>query len=768
MSGKSARTSADRRSAWRRRAPNPVKRRIKRALSWLTLVFLSAFLLASVYFGVLLYRADQTIQSIYAISARAVSEPTIFVSSDGVRLAEFRTAYQAPAKLEEIPKHLQNATIAAEDRRFWQHSGVDPIAMVRAGWSMLKGGSLQGGSTLAQQLAKRLFTTQERTIGRKLQDMALAIQLERRLTKQQILQLYLNQVYYGGGAYGVKAAADIYFDKPLDRLTLGECALLARLPRRPSTENPFVNEEAALRNRDVVLDLMLEQGLIRADEAEAAKREKPRFARKRPTLVSRWQAPYAVAEAMRELRGVMDPEQLYAGGYRVELTIDMRMQAAAEAALADALRQYRRRGVTEGAAMVMDTNGRTLVMIGGSSFGRSQFNVITQGQRQPGSSFKPLMYAVGFELGILGPEERVSDSKRSYPTGVPGRFYTPSNADGRYMGNITVRTALRLSRNCAAVYANSLIGPRRAAEEITSRFGFRSRIEPVLSLPLGASAVRPIEMVEAFSTFATGGTRVRPYIVERVLTPEGVTVHRGSAQMWRGAISVTTAQAMDSILRDAVTRGTGSGARSVEGARGKTGTTSDHRDAWFIGYAGNHIGVVWVGNPLYDENAKRWMYRPMPGIYGGTVPVAVWARMMNGVIRIAGSPDRREPETDGQHDKVVVTVCEETGQVATKYCPSSVRRSFVQGTQPTSRCPVHIGHDEPVVTVDEPEARTGVEPGVQEVPPVGRDRGEVTIWICAESGRPANAYCPEAIPRRFSKDRVPPGLCDIHGPGRPR
>ncbi len=318
------------------------------------------------------------------------------------------------------------------------------------------------------------------------------------------------------------------------------------------------------------------------------------------------------------------------------------------------------------------------------------------------------------------------------------------------------------------MYANALIGPRRAAEQITARFGFRSKIAPVLSLPLGASAVRPIEMVEAFSTFATGGTRVRPYIVERVLTPEGVTVHRGSAQLWRGALSPSTAQAMDSILREVVIRGTGRGAREVEGARGKTGTTSDHRDAWFIGYAGNHIGVVWVGNPSYDENGKRWVYRPMPGIYGGTVPVTVWARMMNGVARVAATPDRPEPEYERRSDTVLVSVCTETGQVATRHCPSTVRRSFVKGTEPTSACPVHIGDEGPAVTVDEPTVGPTVEPPFQEVPSSDRDRGEVTIWICADSGKPANAYCPEAIPRRFPKDRVPPGLCSMHGPGRPR
>lgn len=742
------------------------KRKVKRFFSFALTIVLAAFLLFSTYFCVLLYRASSLVENVNEIMGKLATRPTTFVSSDGKELAEFQTIYRDPAKLSDIPKRLQDATIAAEDKRFWKHQGIDPIGISRAAFSALTGGPTQGGSTLAQQLAKRLYTNQQRTIGRKMQDMAIGIQLEQKLTKQQILELYLNQVYYGSGAYGVKAAADVYFGKDLDELSLGECAMLARLPRRPSSANPFVDKMEAKRNRDVVLGLMREQVLISDTEYEAALKEPVKLEKRHFGVTqSSWKAPYAVAEAMRQLQELMDPEQIYSGGFKVELTIDYRMQKEAEDALRKTLKSSRRQGVTDGAVYLMDLQGRSLVMVGGADFSRNQYNVITQGRRQPGSSFKPLLYATGFELNLLGPDSLVQDNRHTYqtPGGVP---YTPQNSDGHYSGSIPVRKALMYSKNCAAVYANSVIGPKRAATEIEQRFGFSNKIAPVMSLPLGATAVRPIEMAEAYTVFATGGNRVRPYLIAKITAPDGTIVHLGKPAVFRDVLSRNAAEDMDSILRDAVARGTGNRARVVKDARGKTGTTSEYRDAWFVGYVGNYVGLAWVGSPYLDPATKRWEYRAMNRVFGGTVPVVIWANMMRAIAELPGvSFDKvEEPAEPGT---VTVSICSESGQLATAGCPKSARENFVSGTQPTAPCPLHPSSEYRRRPSSDEQAPppTGVTPPtpptVENPEPPGPT---VTIWICADSGRPANAYCPEAVPREFSAGKAPSGICKLHGP----
>ncbi len=747
----------------------PGRRKARTVWSLIKAVVLLGLLLFSVYFGVLLYRANDTVENMSTIMSQAASKPTVIWSADGVKLAEFRANMQEPATLAEIPKNMENATIAAEDKRFWQHSGIDPIGIARAGWTSLTGGQLQGGSTLAQQLAKRLFTSQERTVSRKVQDMALAIQLERKLTKEQILELYLNQVYYGSGAYGVKAAARVYFGKSLEKVTLGECALLARLPRRPSAENPFVDRKAAIRNRDTVLGLMLDQELITKTEYDNAKAEKVRLAERRAVAQGDWKAPYAVSEAVRELRGILDSDQVYEGGYKIELTLDYRMQKAAEDALDRVIRASRGRGVTDGAAYLMDLQGRTLVLIGGSDFQRDQFNMITQGLRQPGSSFKPLMYSIAFELGELTPNSIVYDTRHTYG-GLGMQPYTPDDSDGKYMGHITVRTALKLSRNAAAVYANDKVGPGRVAQEIQSRFGFSNKIRPVLSLPLGATEVRPIEMASAFSVFATGGNRVQPYLVARVTGPDGTVLHKGAPIIRREVLSRDTADAIDSILRDAVRSGTGRAAARVPNAHGKTGTTSLHKDAWFVGYAGNYVGLAWVGNPVFDAGSKRWVYRPMHHVFGGAVPILIWRDMMLEIAKLPGV-DLEQRTMDAPQETstgVTVRVCLDSGQLATSACAHTERQRFVPGTQPTAYCPLHVPDNagpngtgkspdnavivQPHEEIDSPEASTS---NVDDM---------VTIYICADSGLPANPYCPEAVPRSFKKGKVPRGVCRKHGP----
>jgi penicillin-binding protein 1A len=388
-------------SAGGKAQPRKRKRRRwwKRLLAYMTLLLLILLLGAMTFAGVLYYQVAQMMPSVSAIETYQPREASFIYSADGVQLARIAEEYREPAALEEIPQHLINATIAKEDRRFWQHSGVDWRGTARALWVNLTEGDIkQGGSTLTQQLARNVFLTQKRTFARKLQEIILAQEMERRLTKERILELYLNQVYYGNGAYGVKAAARVYFNKPLEKLTLAECALLASLPQRPSAYDPFSNPDEAIFQRNLTLNLMAREGYITPDQRDAAKAEPLRLARSRPQ--SRFLAPYFVMDVLRELERLYGRELLLQGNLKVDTTLHWEMQRAAEDALQRGVRAFSAQGVTQGALVLIDLRTSEIrALVGGVNFRRSQYNNITQGRRQPGSAFKPIVYATAFRTG---------------------------------------------------------------------------------------------------------------------------------------------------------------------------------------------------------------------------------------------------------------------------------------------------------------------------------------------------------------------------------
>jgi len=413
----------------------------KRFLAYLTLLFLLMMLGGITFVVVLYYQVVQMMPSVSVIENYQPRDASFILSADGVQLARIAEEYREPVPLEQIPKHLINATIAKEDRRFWQHRGVDWRGVLRALWVNLTEGDIrQGGSTITQQLARNAFLTQQRTFSRKIQEIILAQEMERRLSKERILELYLNQVYYGNGAYGVKAAAKVYFNKPLDKLTLAECALLAALPQRPSAYEPFGNPDEAIEQRNLVLALMAREGYITPEQRDAARAEPLRLTRNRPR--TRFLAPYAVMDAMRELERLYGKELILQGGLQVQTTIHMGMQQAAERALQNGIKAFSAQGVTQGAILLIDLRtGYIRAMVGGVDFRRSQFNTITQGRRQPGSAFKPIVYATAFELGKLTPNSVLQDSPLSLPSGVRGKYWRPQNADGKFRGAVTVTRA---------------------------------------------------------------------------------------------------------------------------------------------------------------------------------------------------------------------------------------------------------------------------------------------------------------------------------------
>lgn len=751
----------------------------KRFLAYLALLMMLMVLGALTFVVVLYYQVAQMLPSIGVIESYQPRDASLILSADGVQLARIAEEYREPVPLNQIPKHLINATIAKEDRRFWQHRGVDWRGTMRALWVNLTQGDIrQGGSTITQQLARNVFLTQRRTFARKFQEIILAQEMERRLSKERILELYLNQVYYGNGVYGVKAAARVYFNKPLERLTLAECALLAALPQRPSAYEPFGNPDAAIEQRNLVLALMAREGYITPEQRDLAKKEPLRLTRNRSA--TRFLAPYAVADALRMLEQFYGKELLLQGGLRVETTLHMEMQRAAERALLRGVQAFSKQGVTQGAIVLIDLRtGYIRAMAGGVDFRRSQFNTITQGRRQPGSAFKPIVYATAFELGKLTPTSVLSDSPISLPTGVRGKLWRPQNADGKFRGAVSVTRALALSINIPAVRAAQLVGAKELAEFARERFGIESPLEPVLPLALGASAVRPIELAEAYTVFATRGNRIEPILVKRVRDRNGAVLLDQRAQVVSHVLSEQSAEWIDSILREAVVRGTGKAAARIPNARGKTGTTSDYRDAWFIGYTDHYLAVVWVASEHYNPTTNRWEYRPMRRVFGGTVCARIWADLMEQVLAIdARLPTvAPAPLANRATEDVAPTPPPSAETTVPELPPDTPVRSDGQepSTAPASETPTlsQTFPGEPA-TVPPPNWREPSEasqpeissPRAQTPPPPPKPASPleiVSVPICVDTGQLATDYCPEVVRRQFSAGSQPKRKCRKHG-----
>jgi penicillin-binding protein 1A len=762
----------------------------KRLLASMTLFFLICLLGGMTFVGVLYYQVAQMMPSVSAIETYQPREASFIYSADGVQLARIAEEYREPATLEEIPQHLINATIAKEDRRFWQHSGVDWRGIARALWVNLTEGDIkQGGSTLTQQLARNVFLTQKRTFARKLQEIILAQEMERRLTKERILELYLNQVYYGNGAYGVKAAARVYFNKPLEKLTLAECALLASLPQRPSAHDPFSNPDEAIFQRNLTLNLMAREGYITPDQRDAAKAEPLRLARSRPQ--SRFLAPYFVMDVLRELERLYGRELLLQGNLRVDTTLHWEMQRAAEDALQRGVRAFSAQGVTQGALVLIDLRtSEVRALVGGVNFRRSQYNNITQGRRQPGSAFKPIVYATAFELGKLTPTSRLSDTPISFPSGVRGKYWRPQNADGRFRGSVTVTRALAASINIPAVRAAQLVGADTVAEFARTRFGIESPLDPVLPLALGASAVKPIELAKAYSVFALGGNRSEPYMLRRVVDRNGVVLLEQQGLITPNVLSKQSAEWMDEILRRAVVGGTGKAAARIPNARGKTGTTSDYRDAWFVGYTDKYLAVVWVASEYYNPQTQRWEYRPMRRVFGGTVCARIWADLMervNAIDRRIQARQQRQatpvptPEPPAEGGEPALT--ETDGEAApppivpppdalnTPQPPSetpeppsgaSAPITSAPATSSAPTTPIASAPSSPRPSDATPTALSGA-PRESKPPPPPPPPEFVTVAICADTGLIATDYCPEVVRKRFEKGKEPKRRCTKHG-----
>jgi penicillin-binding protein 1A len=639
----------------------------------------------------------------------APQQATVLYDTEGGVLGMFYRERRQLISLADLPRHVPMAFVSIEDRRFYDHEGVDVWRIAGAlRDNVFSGFGASGASTISMQLARNLFPQQlprgEKTFRRKIAEARLALTMERRFTKDEILELYLNHIYLGAGAYGIEAAARTYFDKPAAELTVAEAATLAALPQAPSAYNPRRNPRAAEGRRQIVLDWMAETGAITRAEAEATKALPLGLAP--PSGVVR--ASYFVEHIRREMEDQLG-ELLYTGGLRIYTTVDPELQAEAEAALEEHLRQvesgrfgrYRhptyerfaqehaddpstisRIPYLQGAVVVMEPHtGNVLAMVGGRDFRHSQFNRATQALRQPGSAFKPYVYAAALEAG-RSPLYQVSDQPL-FIQQADGSTWAPRNYGGEYGGHMTLREAMRQSRNMAAIRLGQEIGVD-AVRDVARRTGLETDIPGYPSVFIGAAGVYPIDMIASYAAFTNGGMRVEPRFITRIEDREGRLLWEPSAPPIP-ALDPAVSWILTDIMREVVDRGTGYNARNPAvgnlpyeiPAAGKTGTTNGNTDVWFVGYTPDLLAGVWLG---LDQPQTI-----MSGATGGGFAVPVWARVMRKYY------ERREPPTPWERPANVVTrhISSWTGRAVTEDCPYIARSYtdfFVGSAAPEAGC----------------------------------------------------------------------------------
>ncbi|MEO7995462.1 MAG: PBP1A family penicillin-binding protein, partial [bacterium] len=511
--------------------------------------------------------------------------------------------------------------------------GIDPRGMVRALVTNLQKGDLtgQGASTITQQLVRNLYLSPQKKFLRKLQEIIIALRIEKKYSKEEIMTFYLNEVYLGSGANGVQTAAFTYFGKPVSDLSIAECALLAGLTQRPSHYSPFRNMDAAVGRRNVVLSKMRELGFITEAQYDLAQEEPVTLARAKGIDETGYKAldhPWFSKDALEEaisLLGENGARQVYFGGLRIYTTMDPSWQQTAEDTIKEWLPKWEKQKVEQASLVAIDPHsGAVRALVGGKDFTDNEFSRATQAKRQPGSSFKPFVYMAAIEAGY-SPESLCFDSPRTF-TDDMGKEYTPHNYDSSFMGVMTMRQALAMSRNVVAVMAADLVGVK-AVQEVANKAGIRSPLPPYLSLALGAGEVSLIELTNAYATLAARGVHHAPYLVETILDARGQVLFQRRPEDQR-VFEQNDVDLLNSMLQAVVTGGTGNKSRIDRPSAGKTGTTSDFVDAWFMGFTPDLCTGVWVGR---DDNT------PMArGVTGGHFPAYIWRDFMSAAL--AGRP----------------------------------------------------------------------------------------------------------------------------------
>jgi penicillin-binding protein 1A len=622
-----------------------------------------------------------------AISSYIPSETTVIFSADGKVLARFhREENRQVVPLSKISPYLQKAVIATEDARFYKHHGFDFYGIIRAGIkNIIHGRIVEGGSTITQQLARNLFLTRRKTVTRKLAEILLALQIERKYTKEEILELYLNQVYLGHNSYGIESAANLYFGKHAADLSLAESALLAGLIRGPELYSPYRNYKGSKGRQIFVLNKILEHKLVTERDAKLAAIESFEFS---PKNLKRYGeiAPYFISHVLQDLIERYGEDLVYHGGLRVFSTLDTQMQSAAEEIIT---RYVTEEGEKYNFSQVALTSidprtGYIKALVGGADFYESKFNRATQAKRQPGSAFKPFVYAAAMEQGI-SPGTIILDIPTTFEVFAneewnPDGTWTPNNFDEKYHGAVTVRNALERSLNIPSIKLLERVGIRSAIN-VARRMGIRSTLEAGLALTLGVSEVSLLELTSAYGVFANSGIRVEPTAITKIENRSGVTLYKHKIKE-KKSLDTNIAAVMIDLMKGVLSRGTGVRGRISRPAAAKTGTTEKFRDAWFVGFVPQLVTGVWVGN---DDNTS------MKGIAEVAICPRIWKEYNK--KSLADKPILHFPKPEGL---AKVKICTVSDRLAGPYCPRIDQKwvTLWRKDVPQENCDIHEPGDE--------------------------------------------------------------------------
>ncbi len=805
------------------------KKRIKNLFALAVLGLLTLVAVGLVGFLVIFSRFSAELPGIEAVTAEIKGPvPTTVLSEDGVLLAKLDVVNQQPVTLEQIPKNLIDATVAIEDHRFWEHPGIDIQGIGRALVANVRGSGMhQGASTLTQQFVRqpevsrslnpsasadnRFGLSGDKKYSRKIREALIALRVEQIYSKKEILQLYLNNVYYGSGAYGVQAASETYFGKSAEKLTLSEASLLAGLPQRPSRFTPFDHLKAALKRRDEVLNAMHTYGYISTADCEEAKAEKPKLAPQPDHKLQIFKAPYFTSYVLEQIRKKYGPDYLYSG-LRIETTLNFKMQGLAERALEHGI-QSANNGANQGAIVSLDNRtGYIRAMVGGRNYRASRYNAVTQGLRQPGSAFKAFVYSAAFDTDTYKLDDSLPDTYFAYP-GDPKHRGVKGETDQ----TLDFATAIAKSSNSVAVQVAYKVGIRTVIQ-YAHKMGITTHLDPYLPTAIGASAVRPLDICSAYTIFPMNGSRAHPMAVVRITDANGNNVEENTPDIETEILKQSTVDQMNTAFEAVVQRGTGVAARGneqngiVENARGKTGTTNESRDVWFVGYTPELTTAIWVTNvKIVGTKKKRYVYREMPGAFGGTVCAPIWHDFM-----LAAVPEERKFRLKVSNETAAPP--EDPNQTPTenKPHPRRVKKKATE-VKPTptaspndSMTDPNAGGDNPPESTDPGEtappptqvdplpsdngtdpSRSGtneanvpsppvgrsavptVAPGHTPTPPVGRRSVSprttptemVQVRVCVDSGQLAGKWCTESKTLRVSAtDAAKLHRCTLHKP----
>ncbi len=640
-------------------------------------VLLFVIIFSSIVSGVIVgafFALTRDLPQIRSLENFKPSAITRIYSNDRSLIGELYVEKRELVPFDEIPEYLKKALVCTEDRSFYIHSGVDLKGIIRAILKDIKTRSFaQGASTITQQLIRTLFLTKKKTLTRKLKEAILTFQLERSYTKNEILTFYLNQVYFGSGAYGIKSAARIFFGKPVNRLTISESALIAGMPKSPSRYSPLVNKDLAIRRRNIVLMQMMKTGIITNTEYRAAKNEPLNLNGQTNPLAK---APYFTDYLVSQLEKTIGSARLYRDGLTIYSTLDYDLQMAAEKAVTRRLPELEARMERNGikdpepqcAVIVIDVkSGEILAMVGGKDYSESSYNRAVSAKRQPGSAFKPLLYACAVDKGF--PQSMLLlDSPVVFPGSGKGNFWKPENFSKTYSGEITMRKALALSKNIPAVRLMEMLGVSSVVG-FAHNLGIESYLSPYLSLALGTSEVTLLELTAAYSVFSNQGKYIKPFGITEIHDRSG-RIFFQVKPVKKIAVSRATAAIMADMLTGVIMEGTGRKALSLrQPLAGKTGTTNDYKDALFIGFSPSVAIGVWVGQDKKGILGK--------GETGARAALPIWIDIMKKAQAIVPGQYFDIPD-----DVIKVSMDQVTGRAVAVDSPNAVEGLFKKGTEP--------------------------------------------------------------------------------------